>query len=189
MEFILLIHKGNCETIHWNLSSILNAKSCHRNKSSNNAQSGKVFLLPLGLSQYHRLWRWLFIGLTIGSSLGVYIVGNTENETGSYWATLIGSAVGGGIATLSIMYAPDLLLIGSFFLAQPALEQWGGVWVWAGLHAIGGVIGGAIGITIMNALSLRGLIPRIVLKREETFEWRIAKTSRTWMFHQNYHHS
>ena len=31
----------------------------------------------------------------------------------------------------------------------------------------GGIIGGAIGVTIMNALSVRGLIPRIGLKNEQ----------------------
>lgn len=55
------------------------------------------------------------------------------------------------------------LIIGSFFMPPPALTQWGGVLGWAGLHAVGGVIGGAIGVTIMNALSKRGLTPRIGL--------------------------
>ena len=58
------------------------------------------------------------------------------------------------------------LVIGSFFLAPSVLTQWGGVLVWSGLHAVGGVIGGAIGVTIMNALSIRGLTPRIGLKKE-----------------------
>ena len=48
-------------------------------------------------------------------------------------------------------------------MPPPALTQWGGVVGWAGLHAIGGVIGGIIGLTIMNALSVRGLTPRVGL--------------------------
>lgn len=51
------------------------------------------------------------------------------------------------------------LVIGSFFMSTSALAQWGGVLSWAGLHAIGGVIGGAIGVTIMNALTIRGFTP------------------------------
>ncbi|UCH31572.1 MAG: hypothetical protein JSV05_08795 [Candidatus Bathyarchaeota archaeon] len=51
------------------------------------------------------------------------------------------------------------LIIGSFFMEPPALAQWGGVLSWAGLHAMGGVIGGAIGVTIMNALTTRGFTP------------------------------
>ena len=55
------------------------------------------------------------------------------------------------------------LIIGSLFMPPPALTQWGGVVGWAGLHAIGGVIGGIIGLTIMNALRVRGLTPRVGL--------------------------
>lgn len=53
------------------------------------------------------------------------------------------------------------LVIGSFFMPSLALVQWGGVLGWAGLHAAGGVIGGTISIIIINALSLRGVTPRI----------------------------
>jgi hypothetical protein len=53
------------------------------------------------------------------------------------------------------------LIIGSFFMQPPALSQWGGILGWAGLHAIGGVIGGIIGVTLTNALSVRHITPRI----------------------------
>jgi hypothetical protein len=46
-------------------------------------------------------------------------------------------------------------IIGSFFMAGPALSLWGGVAGWAGLHAVGGVIGGAIGATLVAALNSR----------------------------------
>lgn len=71
---------------------------------------------------------------------------------------LVGSAILFIISVLSGAFAG--LLIGSFFMVPSALVQWGGVFGWAGLHAVGGVIGGAIGVTVMNALSVRGLSPR-----------------------------
>jgi len=49
------------------------------------------------------------------------------------------------------------LIIGTFFMATPALARWGGVLGWAGLHAAGGVIGGFIGITLVTGLSTRGV--------------------------------
>jgi hypothetical protein len=49
------------------------------------------------------------------------------------------------------------LIIGTFFMAAPALDRWGGVLGWAGLHAIGGVIGGFIGIALVTALATRGV--------------------------------
>jgi hypothetical protein len=67
---------------------------------------------------------------------------------------LTGSIILFVISVVSAAFAG--LIIGSFFMVPAALAQWGGVLGWSGLHAIGGVIGGAIGITIMNALNLRG---------------------------------
>lgn len=49
------------------------------------------------------------------------------------------------------------LIIGTFFMAAPALARWGGVLGWAGLHAVGGVIGGFIGITLVTGLAARGV--------------------------------
>jgi riboflavin transporter FmnP len=48
-------------------------------------------------------------------------------------------------------------IIGSFFMAGPALAKWGGVLGWAGLHAVGGLIGGFIGIMLVVALASRGI--------------------------------
>ena len=50
-------------------------------------------------------------------------------------------------------------LIGTFFMALPAMVQWGGVLGWAGLHAVGGIIGGAIGSFLIIALNARKVIP------------------------------
>jgi hypothetical protein len=47
------------------------------------------------------------------------------------------------------------LVIGNFFMATPALAAWGGVWGWAGVHGVGGIIGGLIGITVIMTLVSR----------------------------------
>ncbi|MGD8545801.1 MAG: hypothetical protein PVH12_06450 [Candidatus Bathyarchaeota archaeon] len=52
------------------------------------------------------------------------------------------------------------LVIGLFFMPSQALIQWGGVIGWAGLHAVGGIIGGTIGVITMNAISIRGFTPK-----------------------------
>ncbi len=49
------------------------------------------------------------------------------------------------------------LVIGTFFMEPAVLTRWGGALVWSGLHAVGGVIGGAIGVFLMNALIVRGI--------------------------------
>lgn len=46
------------------------------------------------------------IGYPIGSSIGVYLVGNMGNETGSYWATLLG-CIGGVVASIPIIRIED----------------------------------------------------------------------------------
>jgi len=47
-------------------------------------------------------------------------------------------------------------IIGAVFMVgSPLLATWGGVAGWAGLHMIGGVIGGAIGVTLVLALKKR----------------------------------
>ena len=60
------------------------------------------------------------------------------------------------ISTLSAAVAG--FIIGSFFMAGPALSLWGGVSGWAGLHAVGGVVGGAIGATLVASLNSRKII-------------------------------
>ena len=49
------------------------------------------------------------------------------------------------------------LIIGTFFMSTPALAAWGGVLGWAGLHAVGGFIGGFIGVTLVTGLAARGV--------------------------------
>jgi len=57
------------------------------------------------------------------------------------------------ISTISAAVAG--LVIGTFFMTGTALAIWGGVLGWAGLHAIGGVIGGSIGGLTVNMLVYR----------------------------------
>jgi len=61
------------------------------------------------------------------------------------------------------------LIIGSLFMSPAALIGWGGVFGWVGLHAIGGIMGGVIGVSVMNALAVRGITPQLagVAKRIE----------------------
>jgi len=48
-------------------------------------------------------------------------------------------------------------IIGTYFMVGPALARWGGVLGWVGLHAVGGVIGGFIGVTLVTGLVARGI--------------------------------
>jgi hypothetical protein len=50
-------------------------------------------------------------------------------------------------------------VIGSLFMAGPVLVSWGGVVGWAGLHIVGGVIGGVIGVFLIVALAARNVTP------------------------------
>ena len=68
------------------------------------------------------------IGLTFGSSLGVYLIGNIGNETGSYWSTFSGSAV--GVATSFFL----------FFVLRGEPENTMGL-IFSTLPAVGGVLG------------------------------------------------
>jgi hypothetical protein len=69
------------------------------------------------------------------------------------------------ISTLSAAAAG--FIIGSFFMAGPALSLWGGVSGWAGLHAVGGVVGGAIGATLVAALNSRKIIANSQMSHEQ----------------------
>jgi len=59
------------------------------------------------------------------------------------------------------------LIIGSFFMAPKILQRWGGVLGWAGLHAIGGIIGGIVGVSLMNALTIRGIATAETLEEKK----------------------
>lgn len=61
-----------------------------------------------------------------------------------------------GISTMSAVVAGTI--IGSFFIAGPVLQQAGGVLGWAGLHTVGGIIGGTIGAILVFALTSRKIL-------------------------------
>jgi hypothetical protein len=48
-------------------------------------------------------------------------------------------------------------IIGMFFMAGPVFTAMGGVLGWVGLHAIGGIVGGAIGTALVAGLDARKL--------------------------------
>ena len=68
---------------------------------------------------------------------------------------LLGSIVLFALSVFSAAVAG--LIIGTFFMEPGPLQRWGGILAWSGLHATGGVIGGTLGVTLMNALTARGI--------------------------------
>jgi hypothetical protein len=54
-------------------------------------------------------------------------------------------------------------IIGTFFMAGPTFAAMGGVLGWTGLHVIGGVIGGAVGTSLVTGLDAR----KVTVKRSE----------------------
>jgi hypothetical protein len=51
------------------------------------------------------------------------------------------------------------IIIGSLFVAAPALLNWGGVAGWTGLHVVGGLIGGLLGAFLIVTLASRKIKP------------------------------
>ncbi len=68
---------------------------------------------------------------------------------------LFGSAI---LFTISVFSAGIAgLIIALFFMDPSFLAGKGGILAWAALHAVGGVIGGALGVSLLSALKARGL--------------------------------
>lgn len=70
------------------------------------------------------------------------------------------------ISTLSAAVAGAI--IGTFFMAAPSLIMWGGVLGWAALHAVGGIMGGAIGVALVAALVSRGIQVKVMGQVKQT---------------------
>ena len=86
-----------------------------------------IDLAPTGEAGEGGMFFGLFVGSTVGSSIGVYAVGKTGNETGSYWVSLLGSAVGMG-TLLSILLSQDRDPSGlEFWIGLYALPTLGGI--------------------------------------------------------------
>lgn len=66
----------------------------------------------------------------------------------------VGAAVLVAISVLCAALAG--IIIGAFFMGYTALSA---VLIWGGLHAIGGLIGGTIGVVIVKALMIRHVRP------------------------------
>jgi len=60
-----------------------------------------------------------------------------------------------GLSVLSAAIAG--LIIPALFMDPVILGRCGGPSAWSGLHAVGGVIGGAVGVILTNALAVRGI--------------------------------
>jgi hypothetical protein len=59
------------------------------------------------------------------------------------------------VSTLSAAFAG--LIIGYFFMAAVAMYRWGGIFGWAALHAVGGIIGGFVGVALITGLTVRSV--------------------------------
>jgi len=80
---------------------------------------------------------------------------------------ILGSII---LFTISVFSAAIAgLIIGAFFLVPAILQRWGGILAWAGLHAVGGVIGGTAGVFLINGLTARGVTAKDI-EIEETKE-------------------
>ena len=96
-----------------------------------------------------------FIGFTVASILfdfATRLIGynnSFKNVTFTILSMMTVSTVSAALAGY---------IIGSFFMVGPALANWGGVLGWAGLHTIGGVIGGGIGIFLIISLNSRKIL-------------------------------
>jgi hypothetical protein len=95
-----------------------------------------------------------FLGFAVASivfDIAAKLIGYNRSFKNSLFATA-------SMLPVSVLSAAVAgLIIGTFFMAAPALTKWGGVLGWAGLHAIGGVIGGIIGIVLVASLASRGV--------------------------------
>ena len=95
-----------------------------------------------------------FLGFTAASivfDITAKLIGYDRNFRNSLFTTA-------SMLPVSVLSAAVAgLIIGSFFMATPALARWGGVLGWVGLHAVGGIIGGFIGIALVTGLAVRGV--------------------------------
>jgi len=100
-----------------------------------------------------------FFGFTAASIL-FDVLTSFIGHTRVFEKRLLGSLSLFAISVFSAAVAG--LIIGAFFLVPAMLQTWGGILGWAGLHAIGGAIGGIVGVSLTNALTSRGITPKTV---------------------------
>ena len=106
-----------------------------------------------------------FLGFTVASIVfdaASWAVGYNRQFSRKVYTTV--SIV--SISTLSAAVAGAI--IGTYFMAAPALVRWGGVLGWALLHAAGGIMGGAIGVILITALVARGIQAKVMGQLKQT---------------------
>ena len=95
-----------------------------------------------------------FLGFTAASivfDVAAYLIGYERSFKNSLSTTV-------SMFCLSVISAAVAgFIIGTFFMTTNALAKWGGVLSWVGLHAIGGVVGGLVGIVLVTTLATRGV--------------------------------
>jgi len=104
-----------------------------------------------------------FLGFS-AASIVFDILAFTSGYKRLFEQKILGSILLTAISIISAAVAG--VIIGALFMSPMALQRWGGVLGWAGLHAIGGTIGGVVGISLMNALISRGITPSKKRKKE-----------------------
>ena len=108
-----------------------------------------------------------FFGFTAASIL-FDVIASLTGYRRLFEKKLLGSTI---LFALSVFSAAAAgLIIGTFFMEPGPLQRWGGILAWSGLHAIGGVIGGTIGVTLINALTARGITTRSTQEGRRTRE-------------------
>ena len=95
-----------------------------------------------------------FLGFTV-ASIVFDVISFISGYNRLFKQRILGSTL---LIIISIVSAAVAgIIIGTFFMSPTSLQRWGGVLGWAGLHAIGGIIGGIVGVSLMNALTIRGV--------------------------------
>ncbi len=106
-----------------------------------------------------------FLGFTAASILFDVITSLTGHKR-LFGNRLAGSVVLFALSVFSAAVAG--LIIGVFFMEPAPLQRWGGILAWSGLHAVGGIIGGVVGVVLMNALIARGITAKGMEVRESS---------------------
>lgn len=96
----------------------------------------------------------IFLGFTAAAIVFDIVIWLTRYDN-AFKKTLNTAATVVSVSTLSAAVAGSI--IGTFFMAAPALVKWSGVAGWAALHAVGGVAGGVLGVVLIASLVSRGI--------------------------------
>lgn len=106
-----------------------------------------------------------FLGFTAASIVFDLLAGLIGYKI-LFGGSKVGTAIIGAVTLSSSAVAG--VIIGSVFVAPQALLAVGGLTVFIGLHVFGGAIGVLIGIALVKALEVRGVLPITVSKQTIT---------------------